>query len=354
LGEKGAEEKRDRPIKQNQKLSLKRTISMNAFSPLCTVLSRHVKEFFQELHGHQSKTLAMFVLGAIRAESIVLSQVAEALLAESEAKAPSIERRLERFLSNKKIKTVETWETFLAHVLPAFRHAPMRLIIDVTPYEEHAQVIYVGLLQQSRVLPLAWKVMPGQEKWEEGFWESIDALFERLAPHVGTTECTIIGDSAFGCFPMVKLCEKYGWHYVFRICVQHTCEHWSPQGALLPTCPVSDLLSEPGSRFHGPIRLWQEDQIETNLSAWWRPKEEEGLFVMRRSASRSPTYQRVSFALACRVDLSRSQKSRVGLGREPCSSLGSCGSHAAGALFRGLVAHPSGGFVHSSRTTKPL
>ena len=106
---------------------------MNAFSPLCTVLSRHVKEFFQDLHGHQSKTLAMFVLGAIRAESIVLTKVAEALLAESEAKAPSTRRRLARFLSNEKIETVETWETFLAHVLPAFRGAPLRLIIDVTP-----------------------------------------------------------------------------------------------------------------------------------------------------------------------------------------------------------------------------
>ena len=31
--------------------------------------------------------------------------------------------------------------------------------------EEHAQVGYVGLLQQSRVLPLAWKVMPGQQEW---------------------------------------------------------------------------------------------------------------------------------------------------------------------------------------------
>jgi hypothetical protein len=281
LGEKGEQKKkRDRSTKQNKKPSLRRTISMNAFSPLCTVLYQHVKEFFQGLHGHQSKTLAMFVLGAIRAESIVLSRVAEALLAESEAKVPSIERRLARFLSNENIETVETWETFLAHVLPAFRHAPMRLIIDVTPYEEHAQVIYVGLLQPSRVLPLMWKVMPGQEKWEEGFWECIDALFARLAPHVGETDCTIIGDSAFGCFPMVKLCEKYGWHYVFRICVQHTCEHWSQHGRLLPTCPVSDLLSEPGKRFHGAIRLWQDQQIETHLSAWWRPNEEEGLFVI--------------------------------------------------------------------------
>jgi len=141
---------------------------MKAFSPLCRVWYQQVKDFFQGLHGHQSKTLAMFVLGAIKAGSIVLPRVAEALLAESEAKAPSIERRLERFLSNAKIDTEKTWDDFLSQLLPYFQQAPIRLMIDLTPYEEHAQVMYIGILQHSRVLPLVWKVMPGQEKWDEG------------------------------------------------------------------------------------------------------------------------------------------------------------------------------------------
>ncbi len=253
---------------------------MNAFSPLCTVWHQQVKEFFSGLHGHQSKTLALFVLGAIKAESIVVQRVAEALLGESEAKAPSIERRLERFLSNEKIETEQTWDAFLAQIMPYFRQAPMQLVIDLTPYEEHAQVIYIGLLQHSRVLPLVWKVMPGQESWDQGLWDCIAELFKRLAPHIGETACTIMGDSAFGCFAMVSLCQTYGWHYLFRICAEHTCEHWSPRGRLLPTCPVSDLVSEPGKRFYGHVRLWQEHQIETNLSACWDPTEEEALFVI--------------------------------------------------------------------------
>lgn len=253
---------------------------MKAFSPLCRVWHQQVKTFFRGLHGHQSKTLAMFVMGAIRAESIVLPKVAEALLAESEAKASSIERRLERFLSNQKIDTKTVWNTLLEQVMPYFRQKPIRLVIDLTPYEEHAQIIYIGILQHSRVLPLAWKVMPGQEKWDQGLWSCVEELFERLAPHLEKVDCTIIGDSAFGCFAMVKLCEKYGWHYLFRICKEHTCEHWSRDGRLLPTCPVDDLVSEPGKRFYGPIRLWQEDQIETNLSGCWEKSEEEALLLI--------------------------------------------------------------------------
>jgi Transposase DDE domain len=264
-------------MKQQKKVSFRRTITM---SELCQVWHEQVKEFFTHLHGHQSKTLALFVLGAIKAKSIVIPLVAEELLEESDAKANSIERRLERFLSNERIDTVETWDMLLAQIMPYFRQAPMRLVIDLTPYEEHAQVIYIGILQHSRVLPLVWKVMPGQETWDQGLWDCIDELFKRLAPHIGETECTIIGDSAFGCFPMVTLCQKYGWHYLFRICVEHTCEHWSPGGRLLPTCPVSDLVNEPGKKFYGHVRLWQEQQIETNLSACWDQGEEEALFVI--------------------------------------------------------------------------
>jgi len=81
--------------------------------------------FSQNYMGIKAKTLAMFVLGAIKAESIVIPRVAEALLAESEAKASSIERRLERFLSNAKINPEETWDELLGQIMPYFRKAPL-------------------------------------------------------------------------------------------------------------------------------------------------------------------------------------------------------------------------------------
>lgn len=249
-------------------------------SVLCEAWQKQVQEFFTDLHGHQSKTLAWFVLGALRAQSVVLPQVAEALLAESEAKASSIERRLERFLSNPRIDVEQTWEQLLAQVMPFLCQQPIRLIIDVTPYEEHAQVIYLGLLQHSRVLPLAWKVMPGQQKWEQGFWECITELFERIAPHLGTTACTVIGDSAFGCFAMVQLCQRYHWHYLFRIAGHHTCQRRSARGHFGERIAVAKLVREPGKRFHGSVRLWQEEPIETELSIFWDHAEEEALIVI--------------------------------------------------------------------------
>jgi hypothetical protein len=190
-------------------------------------------------------------------------------------------------LSNERIDTQETWDDFLSQVMPFFRRAPLRLVIDLTSYKEHAQVIYIGLLQQSRVLPLVWKVMPGQTKWDQGLWQCIEQLVEWLAPHIGTTDCTVIGDSAFGCFPMVSLCQKYGWHYLFRICAQHTCQPRSAHGTLQASRPVSDLVSQPGKGFYGFVRLWQDDAIDTHLSAYWDPDEEDALLVISdRTAGR--------------------------------------------------------------------
>jgi hypothetical protein len=177
---------------------------MKTFSSLCTAWHHHVKDFFHDLHGHQSKTLALFVLGAVRAESVVIPKVAEALLEEVEVKAPSIERRLERFLSNPRIDPEKTWKRLLDIVMPYFQKEPMRFVIDLTSYEEHAQVIYIGIIQHSRVLPVVWKVMPGQETWDQGLWDAIEDLFKRLEPYLKNADYTILGDSAFGCFPMVQ------------------------------------------------------------------------------------------------------------------------------------------------------
>jgi hypothetical protein len=118
---------------------------MKHFSPLCSQWHGQVKQLFTLLHGHQTKVLAMFVLGAIKAESIVVQRVAEELLEESDAKVPSIERRLQRFLSNERIEVEDIWEQFLAQVLPYWQNQPVTLILDITPFEEHAQVVYLVL-----------------------------------------------------------------------------------------------------------------------------------------------------------------------------------------------------------------
>lgn len=264
---------------------------MKHFSPLCSQWHGQVKQLFTMLHGHQTKVLAMFVLGAIKAESIVVQRVAEELLTESAATVSSIERRLQRFLSNERIEVEDIWEQFLAQVLPYWQHQPVTLILDITPFEEHAQVVYVGLLQQSRVLPLAWKVMPGQEEWEQGQWEIVAALFEHVARALGEADCTLIADRGLSCLTLIQLCQAHGWHYVLRI-KQAEYAQRKRYGTFQGWQTCSEIVAHTGQSWFGTVRLWKEHAFETQLSAVWEEGHEEAWFLISdRPAGRKRVQQ---------------------------------------------------------------
>jgi Transposase DDE domain len=259
---------------------------MNAFSPLCAQWHQQVKEFFTELHGHQSKTLALFVWGAIKAQSIVLAQVAEDLLPECEAKVSSIERRLQRFVSNERIEVETVWDDFLHEIGASWKQQEVVLVLDLTPFEEHAQVVYVGLLQQTRVLPLAWKVMPGQEKWDQGLWEIVGTLFARVKQALGEADCTLIADRGLSGLPLIQLCQAQGWHYVLRIKQEELCQPWRHR-AWQGWRAACDLVPHEGVSWYGTVRLWQEHALELQLSAVWQTGHQEAwLLISDRAAGR--------------------------------------------------------------------
>jgi hypothetical protein len=252
---------------------------MKDSSPLLSHWHGEVKQLFTLLHGHQQKVLSLFVLGAMRAESIVLSRVAEELITESEAKVASIERRLQRFVSNERVQVEPVWQQFLEQVLPFWRGKEVTLILDITPFEEHAQVVYVGLLQQARVLPLAWKVMPGQQEWEQGQWEIVAHLFECVAGLLAEADCTLIADRGLSCLKLIELCQAHGWHYVLRI-KQEEYVRRKRYGHFQDWQTCSQVVSQPGHSWFGPVRLWKEHEFETHLSAVWEEGYEEAWFLI--------------------------------------------------------------------------
>jgi len=104
-------------------------------------------------------------------------------------------RRLARFVANRRIVVSEVWEQFLEQVLPYWQGKRLFLVLDYTPYGDRACIVYVGLLVQSRVLPLAWRVMSLHEEWDEGQWALLGKLFAQLQPHLASCDCTLIAGS---------------------------------------------------------------------------------------------------------------------------------------------------------------
>lgn len=254
---------------------------MNASSPLCAEWRQHVKEFFSLLHGHQSTNLALFVYGAIVANSIVVQRVAEGLLNESQAKLPSIERRLQRFLANERIKVEEVWKHFLRTVLPYWKGKRLTLIIDETRMNNDKRLIYIGLQQPYRTLPLVWSVLPlPLEEEDQRMRMVVTGLIVRLAGYLQGLDCTltVIGDRGYESLWMVQACQQVGWQYLIRVRGDHLCQRWK-HGRLQATCKLSETIQREGQQWYGKVRLWEEG-FETQLSAIWKKGCKEPWFLM--------------------------------------------------------------------------
>ena len=106
----------------------------------------------------------------------------------------SIERRLARFIANDRIVVNTIWNQFLKEMLPFWQDKLMRFILDRTPFRDEATIVYLGLLVHSRVLPVAWAIMPAKEKWEEKQWNIVGRLLDQVIAHIGQADCTLIAD----------------------------------------------------------------------------------------------------------------------------------------------------------------
>jgi hypothetical protein len=108
------------------------------------------------------------VLGIIVSGSAVLQRIAEGLAEHglSQAKMPSVERRLARFIANRRIVVSEGWKQFLEQVLPYW----------------------------------------------QGNGTGSGKLFDQLQPHLSSCDCTPIADRGLSGMPLVQLCEAQQWH----------------------------------------------------------------------------------------------------------------------------------------------
>ena len=230
------------------------------FSLAARQWSAQVHQLLPEVHRHRSKTLAFFVFGLVLSGKARLPLIAEELLCISSAKTPSIERRLARFLANTQVAVAPIWNSLLARLLPFFQDRRLVFVLDLTPLDDRACIVYLGLLVHSRLLPVSWQVMPLQETWEERQWAIVGTLLDRVLPHLGQAECTLIADRGLAGLPLVQLCQARGWHYLLRLSSQHTC---LPQGGK-PTRSwraCAELVSRRGQSWFGPALVWQDHPL---------------------------------------------------------------------------------------------
>lgn len=262
---------------------------MDAPSVLWMNWQEQLKELLTGIHGHQKKTLALFVLGIVLSGCAVMQRVAETLSERglSEAKMSSIERRLARFIANERIVVPVIWKLFVAQVLAPFAGQKLYFVLDNMPFRDDLTLVYLGLLVHSRVLPVAWAVMPAQTKWDEGQWQIVGRLLDQVAVHLPDTSCTLIADRGLTGMALVKLCQQHGWHYLLRLCKEHTCRRYFNGKLEKSWKRLGQIVLKPGYRWSGKARVWQEEMLETYVSLVWdKGCEEPWLLISDQGAGR--------------------------------------------------------------------
>jgi hypothetical protein len=248
---------------------------MEASTTVWRGLAEQIKAVVPRLHGHQAKTLGLWVLGALLAGSVRIPAVAEALLLQgvTDVRVPSIERRLGRWLRNPRVDGAALWQACLPTLLRAWRADghPARLVLDATSLADRAQVLCVGLWVHGRVLPLAWAVLPGQTAWPEDQWTVVARLFAQVRPHLDGISTTLLADRGLAGHPLVALCEQQGWHYVLRLEGQPCCQPQPAADAEAGWGRVDAVVSV-GESWYGPVRLWKKTApVSGALCACWKP-----------------------------------------------------------------------------------
>jgi hypothetical protein len=258
---------------------------MDAPAVLWEAWREQVKHLFPSLHGHQQKTLAWMVLGVVLSGSAVLQRLAEDLYGIGTATMPSIARRFARFVANDRINLTAVWTPFLTQVRPFWRQRRVGLVLDCTPFDERATIVSVGLVVHWRVLPLAWQVMPAQEKWLQGQWVVVKRLLDQITPHLAQSDCTLLAERGLVGWPVVQLCRERHWHDLLRVRREHTCRRW--MGPWTAWRPLRDLMTTPGQQWYGWVHLWQHQTVEAQLSARWDPAcQDVWLVISDRPAGR--------------------------------------------------------------------
>jgi hypothetical protein len=254
---------------------------MEASDVLLAQWTEQVKQIWSGMHRYRQEGLALAVLGIVLAGNAVMQRVAEILheRLSNLCKTSSYERRLQRIIDNEDINVTDWWERFLQHTLPYWDTRRVTLVLDCTPYNDSFTIVFVGILVQKRLLPLAWEIMPQCEKWEEGQWQIVDRLFGQVGKYLHARHVTVLADRGLTALPLIRLCKSYHWHYVFRIQNAVYCRRSFGKSSR-DWQRGCDFLLKRGTSWYGNVLLWKEHGFACSLSACWESECEEAWFLI--------------------------------------------------------------------------
>src|SRR5690349_6833686 len=271
--------------------------------PQLDPIERALAERLPHLRGPQRRGLALWVLGAVLAQSACQAAVLAALLPWAPYHA--LRQRLREWLLDGADKAVpcavqvdveRCFAPLLRRVLGWWRGRELALAVDATAHREDVVALVVSVLYRGSAIPVAWAVLPGNAP---GAWMGpVLRLLRLLRPAVpaGWT-VLVLADRGLWSPRLWKRARDLGWHPLLRIQRRTTI---APDGR--ERRPAGALV-RPGEARVGRGRLGRPKGRRLTVApvAAWTAAQEEPRVVVA-----DPPPDRVGvgwYALRARVEL---------------------------------------------------
>jgi hypothetical protein len=245
-------------------------------------IERALAEHLPHLRPPQRRGLALWVLGAVLAQSACQSAVIAALLPWAPHHA--LRQRLREWLLDgadkaapcaAQVEAEACFAPLLRWVLGWWQGRELALAVDATARREEVVALVVSVLYRGSAIPVAWAVLPGNVP---GPWlGAILRLLRRPRPAVpaGWT-VLVLADRGLWSPRLWKRVRDLGWHPLLRIQRRTTV---APDGR--ERCPAGALV-RPGEAWVGRGRLgWPKGRRRSvTLVAVWTTTQEEPWVVV--------------------------------------------------------------------------
>jgi len=244
---------------------------------VCQQWQRQLDALLPTVRATRRRVLLLLVLGLLWAGTVRLPEVAAAWPRERErATNPSRERRLRRWLRNRDIDARAIWAALLPSLLAAKAGQDLVLVFDPTPQNGTASVLVIGLVARGRVLPLAWRVAPGQAAWAAPMIVQVRAMVDEIRAALPPgCRVTLVVDRGLTGPALIDLCRAVGWDFVFRVSVSAAQANRVRRPGAADR-PLWDLVTRPGQRFAERVALFKDaGWREVELTIHWAKGEVE-------------------------------------------------------------------------------
>lgn len=237
--------------------------------------SSKISSQFPQLTKPQARLLALFSFGLAKTKSCALAAIAEALALWG--KPDTVERRLQRLLSNVRVDWAVSAQALAAWVLTVLREPLVVLLVDETSLRDKLRVMSVCLAYRGRAIPLAWWCYR-PDQWPKSQVALISQLLQQVAAVMPAGKTVLVeADRGIGSSPrLLRQIEALGWYYLVR--VQGQVRLRLADGRCVA---FRSLVQRPGQRWGGWVwafkkagwmRCWA-------MAYWKRPQEQPWLLL---------------------------------------------------------------------------